>query len=49
MFFPHSGGALGSGGIPRRRPEKIAYRALLKRPQSDLCEARGSCLLDRRR
>ena len=27
MFFPHSGGAWGSSGIPRRRPEKIAYCA----------------------
>ena len=48
MFFPHSGGAWGSGDILRRHQEKIAYRARLKRPQSDLCEAKGSCLLDRR-
>ena len=27
MFFSHPGGAWGSGDIPRRRPEKIAYRA----------------------
>ena len=49
MFFPHPGGAWGSGAISRRRPEKIAYRALPKRPQFDLCGAEGSCLLDRRR
>ena len=49
MFFPHPGGAWGSSGIPRRRPENIAYRALPKRPQSDLCGVRGICLLDRRR
>ena len=49
MFFPHPGGAWGSSGIPRRRPKKITYCALLKRPQSDLCEAEGSCLLDKRR
>ena len=49
MFFPHLGGAWGSGGILRRRPEKIAYRALSNHPQSDLCGAGGSCLLDRRR
>ena len=49
MFFPHPGGARGSGGIPRRCPGKIAYRTLPKRPQSDLCGAEGSCLLDRRR
>ena len=49
MFFLHPGGAWGSGGIPRRCPEKIAYRALLKHQQSDLCEAEGSCLLDKHR
>ena len=49
MFFPHPGGAWGSGGIPRKRPEKIAYLALSKHPQSDLCGAEGSCLLDKRR
>ena len=49
MFFLHLGGAWGSGGIPRRRLEKIAYRALPKRPQFDLCRAEGSCLLDRHR
>ena len=49
MFFPHSKGAWGSGGIPRRRPEKIAYCALSKCPQFDLCGAKGSCLLDMRR
>ena len=49
MFFPHPGGAWGSSGIPRRRPEKIAYRALSKHPQSDLYGAEGSCLLDRHR
>ena len=49
MFFPHPGGAKGSGGIQRRRPEKIAYRVLPKRPQYDLCEEKGSYLLDRRR
>ena len=48
MFFSHPGGAWGSGGIPRRRPEKITYRALPKRPQSYLYGAEGSCLLDRR-
>ena len=48
MFFPHPGGAWGSSDIPRRHPEKIAYRAWQKRPQSDLCEAEGSCLLDMR-
>ena len=48
MFFPHPGGIWGSGGIPRRRLEKTAYRALPKRPQSDLCGAGGSCLLDKR-
>ena len=47
MSFPHPGGAWGSGGIPRRRREKIAYHDLPKRPQSDLCGAEGSCLLDR--
>ena len=46
MFFPHLRGAWGSGGIPRRCPGKIAYHAP-KRPQSDLCGAEGSCLLDR--
>ena len=25
MFFPHLGGAWGSGDIPRRHPEKTAY------------------------
>ena len=48
MFFLRPGGAWGSGDIPRRRPGKIAYRALPKRSQSDLCGAEGSCLLDRR-
>ena len=48
MFFPHLGGAWGSGGIPRRHPEKIAYRAWSKRPQSGLCRAEGSCLLGMR-
>ena len=48
MFFPHPGGAWGSDDIPRRRLEKIAYRARPKRPQSDLCGAKGNCLLDRR-
>ena len=47
--FPRPGGAWGSSGIPRRRPGKIAYRALPKRPQSDLCGVEGSCLLDKRR
>ena len=47
MFFPHLGGAWGSGEIPRRHPEKIAYRARSKRPQSDLCGEEGSCLLGR--
>ena len=47
MFFSHSGGAWGSGGIPRRRPGKIAYRALPKRPQFGLCGAEGSCPLDK--
>ena len=49
MSFPHPRGAWGSSGILRRRPEKIAYHALPKRPQSDLWGAGGSCLLDRRR
>ena len=49
MFFPHPGGGWGSGGIPRRHPEKIAYSAFPKRPQSDVCGAEGSCLLDRHR
>ena len=35
MFFPHPGGAWGSGGIPRRRPEGIAYCALPKRLRSN--------------
>ena len=48
MFFPHPGGAWGSGGISRRCPKKIAYCALPKRPQSDLCGVEGSCLLDMR-
>ena len=48
MFFPHPGGVWGSGGIPRRDPEKIAFCARSKLPQSDLCGAEGSCLLDRR-
>ena len=48
MFFPHPRGAWGFGGIPRRRPGKIAYCALPKRPQSDLYRAEGSFLLDRR-
>ena len=48
MFFSHLGGAWGFGDIPRRRPEKIAYRARPKPPQSNLCGAEGSCLLDRR-
>ena len=45
MFFPHPRGAWGSGDIPRRCPERKAYRARLKHPQSDLCGAEGSCLL----
>ena len=49
MFFPYPVGEWGFGGIPRRRLGKIAYRALPKRPQFDLCGAEGSCLLDRRR
>ena len=49
MFFPHPGDAWRFGGVSRKHPEKIAYRALLKRPQSDLCGAEGSYLLDRRR
>ena len=49
MFFPHPGGAWGSGGIPRRRSGMIAYRALSRHPQSDLYGAEGSSLLDRRR
>ena len=49
MFFSHPGDAWGSGGISRRRPGKIAYRALPKRPQSNLYGVKGSCLLDRRR
>ena len=48
MFFPYPGGAWGSGDIPRRHPAKIAYCARLNRPQSDLCGAEGSCLLDMR-
>ena len=48
MFFPHLRGAWGSGDIPRRHPEKIAFHARPKRPQSNLCEAAGSCFLDRR-
>ena len=43
------GGAWGSGGIPRRRPERIAYRALPKCSQFDLSGVEGRCLLDRRR
>ena len=49
MFFSASGVAWGSSGILKRCPEKIAYRALPKRPQFDLCKVEGSCLLDRRR
>ena len=49
MFFPHLGCAWGFGGTLRRRLKKIAYRALPKRPQSDLCGERGSYLLDKRR
>ena len=48
MFFPHLGSAWGSGDIPRRHPEKIAYRARPKRPQSNLFGAEGSCLLGMR-
>ena len=48
MFFPHPGGAWGSGDIPRRHPEKIAFRVRSKYPQSYLCRAEGSCLLDMR-
>ena len=48
MFFPHPGGAWGSGDIPRRHLEKIGYRARSKRQQFDLYGAEGSCLLDRR-
>ena len=48
MFFPHSGGAWGSGDIPRKHPKKIAYHAWPKRPQSDLYGAGGSCLLNKR-
>ena len=48
MLFPHLGGAWGSGDNLRRHPEKIAYRARLKRPQSDLCGVEGSCLLGMR-
>ena len=39
VVFPHRGGGGGGGGgawgssdIPRRHPEKIAYRAWPKRP-----------------
>ena len=46
--FSHPGGAWGSGDIPRRRPEKIAYHARPKRPQSDLCRVEGSFFLDMR-
>ena len=28
MFFPHPGGAWGSGDILRRNPKKIAYRSV---------------------
>ena len=48
MVFPPPRGAWGSGDIPRRHPEKIGYRARPKYPQSDLCGAEGSCLLDKR-
>ena len=43
MFFPHLGSAWGSGDIPRRHPEKIAYHTRPKRPQSDIFGAEGSC------
>ena len=49
MFFPHLEGAWGSGGILRNRPGMIAYRALPRHPQSNLCGVGGSYLLDRRR
>ena len=48
MFFSHPGGTWGSGDIPRRHPEKIAFCVRPKRPQSDLCGIEGGCLLDRR-
>ena len=48
MFFLHPGGAWESSDILRRHPEKIAYLARPKRPQSDLCRVEGSCLLDMR-
>ena len=43
MFFPHLGSEWGSGDIPRRHPEKIAYHAWQKRPRSDLFGVEGSC------
>ena len=49
MFFAHPEGAWGSGGILRKRPGMIAYCALLRHPQSNLCGAGGSYVLDRRR
>ena len=44
MFFPHPRGAWGSGDIPRRHQEKIAFRVRLKHPQSDLCGVEGSII-----
>ena len=44
--FSVSEGSWGSGDIPRRHLEKIAFRARPKHPQSDLYGAEGSCLLD---
>ena len=46
--FSASGGAWGYGDVQRRHPEMIAYRSLPRHPQSDLCRAGGSYLLDRR-
>ena len=41
MFFSHLGGAWGSGDTRRRHQEMIAYCAMPRHPQSDLCEAGG--------
>ena len=49
MFFPHPEGVWGSGGILRKRLGMIAYRSLLRHPQSNLCEVEESYLLGKRR
>ena len=41
--FSASGECMGTGDIPRRHLEKIAYHAPPKRPRSDLFGAEGSC------